>query len=190
MSIPSEPSCLTFRDVDFEGRRPQEDAAVVFREHRGLASDMEVSYRDGDRYVRRIERLPLADAPGTGSAFRDGGMYLLAGGLGGVGGEIAKHLLSAHHARLLIVGRTALAPASDEGAARASLLRDLQSLPGSVRYEEVDVTDASRLQQVVAAAERAWDQPLDGVIHLAGLFAERLVAEESRETLAAILRPK
>ena len=37
--------------------------------------------------------------------FRRGGLYLLSGGLGGIGVEVAKYLLKQYQARLLLVGR-------------------------------------------------------------------------------------
>ena len=41
-------------------------------------------------------------------------MYLVTGGLGGIGLEIAKYLLKTYQARLLLVGRTSLKDNSEK----------------------------------------------------------------------------
>jgi NAD(P)-dependent dehydrogenase (short-subunit alcohol dehydrogenase family)/acyl carrier protein len=57
---------------------------------------------------------------------------------------------------------------SSPGASeRAARLADLAEY-GEVQYVALDVADSSALCAAVAAAERRWQRPLDGVLHLAG----------------------
>jgi NAD(P)-dependent dehydrogenase (short-subunit alcohol dehydrogenase family)/acyl carrier protein len=130
--------------------------------------------------------------------FKHGGMYLLSGGLGGIGVEIAKYLLKQYEAKLLLVGRTPLAPASTRNldgkqttvSDRIKNYRELEQLPGEVSYQVVDICDLAGLQQAVEQARGRWRCDLDGVIHLAGIYQERLLTEETRESFAGVLRPK
>jgi hypothetical protein len=88
--------------------------------------------------------------------------------MGGVGAEIAAHLLRTPGTRLLIVGRT---PESEAHA--LPRLREL----GEVRYARADVTDEHQVRSAVEAAAEAWGVPLASVLHLAGTLVERPVGE-------------
>ena len=63
---------------------------------------------------------------------RDGGVYLMTGGAGGIGLEVARYLLREHAARLILVGRRSPAEVHEP-------LRALEGLPGEVVYAEADV---------------------------------------------------
>jgi NAD(P)-dependent dehydrogenase (short-subunit alcohol dehydrogenase family)/acyl carrier protein len=96
---------------------------------------------------------------------------------------------------LLIVGRTPIegGPA-DAAADRISALQALKATAaasgGHVLYETADVTDRQRLHEVVGRAVTRFGCDLDGVLHLAGVFKDRLVIEETTESLADTLAPK
>ena len=139
-----------------------------------ITTDREVAYRDGQRLVVRLERVDLLHAEKSAPPFQTGGAYLLTGGLGGIGVEVAKHLLSHYKARLLLIGR---APLSE----RLDVYRSLLALGGEVRYETVDVCDLDALRAVVVEAEAAWGRGLDGILHLAGLYQAVPVVEETPE---------
>ncbi len=115
----------------------------------GTPGDVLVRYQDGQRFAARLG--PAADVRNVGDPFPTGGCYLVTGGLGGIGREVARFLVTARGARVLLAGRS---PATD--------------LPVDVRYERVDVADADALRAAVERAERDWGQPLTGVLHLAG----------------------
>ncbi|NEQ88302.1 MAG: KR domain-containing protein, partial [Moorea sp. SIO2I5] len=72
------------------------------------AKDSEVAYRDGERWVSGIKKIDLPSLPLQPLPFKTGGTYLISGGLGGIGVEIAKYLLEHYQAKLLLLGRTPL----------------------------------------------------------------------------------
>jgi len=159
----------------------------------------EVAYRAGQRYIRSLRRIDLAELPHRPLPFARGGFYVVSGGLGGLSVGLAEFLLHQHDARLLLLGRTPLARSTDAAldpdAARrfARRRRDLERLEncgGAVRYETVDVADAEAVAAAVARAQADWNRPVDGVIHLAGVYQDRLLERETEETLTATLRAK
>jgi acyl-CoA synthetase (AMP-forming)/AMP-acid ligase II/NAD(P)-dependent dehydrogenase (short-subunit alcohol dehydrogenase family) len=183
------------RHVDVSPGPPTSHLADALREADEGSTDVQVAYRGGVRLVSRLAQLDLSAAPAAPPPFVRGGAYLLTGGLGGVGRELAKHLLERYEARLLIVGRTSLGsdrdPAADsDEAARVSALAELRQLSGSVRYACVDVADEAALRDAVERAAAEWQRGLDGVFHLAGVFHERMLADETPEGLASALRSK
>ncbi|GGP46164.1 non-ribosomal peptide synthetase [Streptomyces calvus] len=162
---------------------------VLLAETATAPSDTEVAHRGGHRYVRRLAPLPDTP-PRTQPPARDG-FTLVSGGLGGVGGEVAAHLLRTTGTRLLILGRTPL-PEPDVPAtasARGAALRRLREL-GEVRYACADVTDLAQVRAAVDAAAEAWGVPLTSVLHLAGTLVERPVGELDPATWRRALRAK
>lgn len=174
--------------IQFAGTDLRHDAAMILGDLRGAESgsafETDLLYVDGQRHVRRWRDVELAKAEHP--ALRRGGLYLLSGGLGGVGLFLARHLLDQHDARLLIVGRTPPALLDD---ARTTALRELEC-SGRVLYANVDVADLDTLRAAVEQACARWQCGLDGVMHLAG--EGRLVAlgSETAAMLAQTMHAK
>jgi hypothetical protein len=59
-----------------------------------------------------------------------------------------------------------------------------------VRYASVDVGDVDALGRVLAEAERGWGRALDGVFHLAGVYRERALLDETAASFMDVLHPK
>jgi len=75
-------------------------------------------------------------------------------------------------------------------AERIEAYLSIEQLGGVISYQAVDICDRTHLQQVVDQAKSLWQCELDGVIHLAGTAPQRLLVEETRESLAATLSAK
>ena len=185
-TLARELSWLDPRHLDLAPGETASDAAVLVAEARDASADREVAWRSGRRLVPRLREVDFAAADSSGPGFRQGGCYLLTGGLGGLGAETARSLLTRYQARLLLLGKSSL-PETGEPLATLQALREL---PGEVSYQAVDVGDAERLRAVVEEAERRWDRPLDGVLHLAASHRDRPLLEETDASLASTLHPK
>ena len=188
---------LVCRHLDLPGDDPAADAQRLADELKGGGKEMEVAWRDGRRWTPLLERahfngprpLPL----------RKGGLYLLSGGLGGIGRALARYLASRWQARLVLVGRTPLTaphclnftdrqPVEADG--RAEVLAELGALGGEVLYAAADICDGEGMGEVMAAVGERWNAPLDGIFHLAGSFHTRSLAEEDAESFAEGLHAK
>jgi len=198
-TIPQELPWLHCCLVDLPADQVEENVSWILQELRTGQRDQRVAYRDGQRWVPRLEKLDLREIEEHALPFKPGGMYLISGGAGGIGVEVAAYLLKQYEARVLIVGRTVL-PERDAWEAysgqkeavsqRIEALSALEPLGGAVAYEAVDICDQNRLREVIQRAKARWGCALDGVIHLAGVFQERVLTEETRGGLAAALHAK
>ncbi|MEV0297652.1 type I polyketide synthase [Nocardia sp. NPDC050710] len=92
---------------------------------------------------------------------------LITGGTGGIGRHIAKHLVSEHGVRhLLLVGRRGPAAAED-------LIEELSALGAQVRVSACDVTDRDALRDLLASMPA--EHPLGAIVHAAGVAYNGLV---------------
>ncbi|MEV5187768.1 amino acid adenylation domain-containing protein [Streptomyces werraensis] len=178
-SLAEECGRLRTRHLDLPPDDGTDLVALLTAEAAATADGADVAYRDGLRYERRLAPLPDSP-PRTGPPAHDG-FTLLTGGLGGVGTEIAAHLLRTPGTRLLVLGRTP----QDE----AHALQRLRER-GEVRYARADVTDEAQVRAAVEAATEAWGVPLTSVLHLAGTLVERPVGELDVRTWRRALEAK
>ncbi|MFB2921205.1 MULTISPECIES: SDR family NAD(P)-dependent oxidoreductase [Aerosakkonema] len=198
-TIPQELPWLNCRHIDLPFENIEANGAYILQELQVSSKEREVAYRNGQRFVPRLEKVNFSSFPKSPITFKQGGTYLLTGGLGGVGIQIAQYLLKHYQARLLLVGRTSLSHKSnwnthleqkDSISQRLKAYQELLLIGGEIIYEDVDICDEKQLLSIVEKAKAKWGKSLDGIIHLAGIFHEQLVVEETQKNLAAVLRPK
>ncbi|WP_437669408.1 type I polyketide synthase [Sorangium sp. So ce131] len=160
-----------------------------------------IAYRNGERWVRIFEPARMDRAEGLPPRLREGGVYLIAGGLGVVGSALAEHLARVARAKLVLAGRTALPPREawegltaagaprDERRRRIAAVLEMERLGAEVLLATADVTRLDDMQRVVAEALQRFGR-IDGVIHAAGVHRAVPFPRMTREESAAILAPK
>ncbi|MFJ8587854.1 SDR family NAD(P)-dependent oxidoreductase [Streptomyces sp. NPDC093595] len=110
------------------------------------------------------------------------GTVLVTGGTGGLGALFARHLVTRHGARhLLLVSRRG--PAAD-GA--AELVTELATLGAQARVAACDVSDRDQLAHLLDSLDR----PLTAVIHTAGVLADGVIESLSPAQIDHVMRPK
>ncbi|MFF0893728.1 SDR family NAD(P)-dependent oxidoreductase [Streptomyces sp. NPDC003278] len=141
----------------------------------------EVRHRDGRRLVRRPAEVPLRPAP---TPWREGGVYLVTGGVGGLGLVVARDIAAAvGTATVVLTGRSALT-----GAQRAGL-DALRAAGLTVDHRRADVGDRDALTRLLAQVTDEHG-PLTGVLHSAGVVHDNFVVRKSAEELERVLAPK
>ena len=145
----------------------------------------EVAWRQSGRYTEQLEPVTLFPSRQS-NPIKAGGIYLITGGLGGIGLAVARDLLKLHKVKLVLVGRSPLSSATSETGAAFT---DLQKL-GDVAYEQADVASLTQMKQVAARATTKWHGALDGVFHLAGVYRPSVLAHETADSVARTFQPK
>ncbi len=154
-------------------------ASQLICELRDQARDTEVRYVDGERQVRGLELLlpeSLAELP-----LRERGVYLIAGGLGGLGRIFARYLAKAYQARLILLGR------SEATAEQTTFLNELESLGAKPLYLGADVAVRQDLETALAKGRSRFGE-IHGVIHAAGVIRDGFIL--NKEDFASVIRPK
>lgn len=156
-----------------------------------------VALRPAGRFVAQTAPMPLADGE---SPFRDGGVYVITGGLGGVGMVMARHLATRHRARLVLLGRRGL-PAREAWPAWSAARRDdpltetlraiqeLESAGAEVAIERADVAVEADWVRVLRATTARFGA-LDGVLLGAGLIDDGLIHDKTLAAFERVLEPK
>ncbi|WP_329572900.1 type I polyketide synthase [Kitasatospora sp. NBC_01266] len=165
-------------DTDISTDTDAEIAAAV------ASGETQLAVRDGVAHTPRLVRAPAAADGAQASAFAPEGTVLVTGGTGLLGRLFARHLVTEHGVRhLLLTSRRG--PAA-EGA--AELVAELSALGASVEVAACDTGDRPSLERLLAGIPA--EHPLTGVLHLAGVIDDGILASLTPERLANVLRPK
>ncbi|NUT22034.1 MAG: SDR family NAD(P)-dependent oxidoreductase [Hamadaea sp.] len=148
----------------------------------------QVAVRGGTAYAARLERAGSVDGAAASvegaSVFDSDATVLVTGGTGMLGRLFARHLITEHGVRhVLLTSRSGLdAPGAVE-------LRDeLAELGAEVTIAAVDVADHEAVAALIAAIPA--DRPLRGIVHAAGVLADGVLSSLTPEAFDKVLRPK
>jgi len=161
------------------------DAAIdqLFNEIVSVDIEDQIGLRDGQRYVARLapsENLTPKDP--TPQVLPDA-TYLVTGGLGGVGLEIANGLVKQGARYLVLMGR--------RGASEAvqPVLQNLETLGVTVKVAAADVSNHDDLARVFADLDRTMP-PLRGVFHAAGVTDDGVITQQNAARFQKVMTPK
>jgi len=197
--LPREYPGWRTRWVDLTPEKTHVDPLLA--EALGAAEDSVIALRQGRRL--REERRPVELSPPAAESqglLRNGGVYLITGGLGGIGLALAARLSRGRGARLVLTGRSGLPPRDEWDtaleqrpesltAARIRHVRALEENGAEVLVLAADVTDRDALGAAVARAVERFGA-LHGVFHAAGVLDDAAVALKSEDSARAVLAPK
>ncbi|CAM4024821.1 SDR family NAD(P)-dependent oxidoreductase [Bordetella tumulicola] len=138
-------------------------------------------YVDGARDVRRWRELADTTAAAPACFFKEHGVYLITGGLGGLGMLVAREILAqTGHARVVLCGR----------AAPDAVRSRLETLDGDrAAYRQADVSDTASTQALIDGIVDDYGQ-LDGIVHSAGVLRDEFIMRKSQQQFEEVLRPK
>ncbi|MFI9388317.1 beta-ketoacyl synthase N-terminal-like domain-containing protein [Kutzneria sp. NPDC052558] len=143
-----------------------------------------------------VSRLSAIDRSPDQSAveLRADATYLVTGGLGDLGLEVAAWLVGRGARRLVLAGRTPLPPrrkwplVTDPAVRRQiEAVIALESLGVAVHPVALDIADAGKTIKVLDGLQLP---PIRGVVHAAGVLHDQLVAQVDHAAQAKVLRPK
>ncbi|ASI68651.1 polyketide synthase [Diaphorobacter nitroreducens] len=178
-----------------EGRLAQQIVAEMC----AIGTGDVVAYRGAFRWTKVFEPVRL-ESQGV-QRIRRQGVYLITGGLGGIGLTLARHLAQRWRARLVLIGRTALPPRDawqalvaigsqdDALSAQVRSLLELESLGSEVLVLQADVEDTAQMRSAIEAARLRFGS-IDGAIHAAGIAGGGMMSSRTREAASRVINPK
>jgi len=138
-------------------------------------------YRDGEWYRHVLLPSDLGDA--KGALYRQGGVYVVIGGAGGIGEAWSEAMIRSYQARIVWIGRR---PLDASIKARVDRLAELGVAPV---YIEADASDRWALERAYARIRQEYGQ-VHGVIHSAIVLRDRTLARMEEAEFCAVLSAK
>ncbi|MYZ36912.1 MULTISPECIES: type I polyketide synthase, partial [unclassified Streptomyces] len=164
-----------------------------------IAAEPDLAVRDGRLLAARLARIPVpvpvpvsvpvpasvsASVPEEPAAWNADGTVLITGGTGGLGGVLARHLVTERDVRHLLLASRRGA----EATGAAELVAELTSYGAEVTVAACDIADRSALAGLLASVPA--EHPLTAVIHTAGVVDDGVIGSLTPERLSGVLRPK
>lgn len=202
--IPQDFPFITARSIDISALPEDTAATETVAELLAPATDHAVALAPTGRWARAYERdvLPEVEEGKLPLRLKERGVYLITGGLGGIGMTLADYLVRTCQARLVLTGMDAIPPTGPDAvlptddpalAERAERIRKLVALGGEVLAVRCDAADREQTTALFEEIDRRFGG-LDGVVHAAGVFETRRaftsLAETGWEDCERRLRPK
>jgi acyl transferase domain-containing protein len=160
-----------------------------------------VAYRSGRRWVQDYEAVHLEAPAARVARFRERGVYLITGGLGGLGLTFAEFLAREFQARLILLGVSALPEREawdewlrshgegDRISQRIRKLRELEELGAEVMVVSADAADREQMRAAIGAGLERFGA-IHGAIHAAGLAGGGMIQLKTAEMANRVLSPK
>jgi acyl transferase domain-containing protein len=156
-----------------------------------------VAYRRGYRWEQYFEAVRL---PAGSDRIRPRGVYLITGGMGGIGLTLA-HYFAGFHARIALIGRSPIPPqdewqswldghpADDPLSTRIRQLKDLQERGAEVLPLAADVSNPDDMRNAIDTIHAQFG-PIEGIVHAAGVAGGGLMQIKAPATSESVLAPK
>jgi len=109
--------------------------------------------------------------------------YLVTGGLGGIGCEVARWLVESGARTIVLNGRR------DPDPATYGVIRELRDSGADVRVELADMTDPAAIDGMLERIGEALS-PLGGVIHSVGVLSDGVIENQNWDRFEQVLWPK
>lgn len=181
---------LHCRRVDLDPTKESEiQTQMLFDEIKTRASestediDDEMAYRNQTRYISRLTRHHYRVPPTQQKKIAADVSYLITGGMGDLGFQMAEHLVHQGARHLILVGRRAPKKTVQE------TIKRWQENGIAVTVAQADVSQLDQVQELLARIEET-GYPLRGIIHAAGLIDDGVLQQQTAERFWQVMAPK
>ena len=191
-------SCIS---IDIVFSRPSIEKIInqLLTELTIQSNEQIIALRGKHRWLQTFEpnRLDNTSTP----KLRTNGVYLITGGLGGIGLTLAEHLAKTVQAKLILIGRSAFPAkekwndwltnheADDSVSLKIKKVQNLEAQGAEVLVASADVANVKQMEEVIKLARQRFGD-INGVIHSAGVAGGGLIPRQTREIANTVISPK
>ncbi|WP_156435482.1 SDR family NAD(P)-dependent oxidoreductase [Leptolyngbya sp. O-77] len=141
---------------------------------------------DAFRYMQQAQHIGKVAIEFAKPSFapRPNSVYVITGGLGGLGLQVAKALIKWGATHLLLLGRTAPSPAI------AAELATWEQSGATVATAQLDLADDAAVTNFFQAQRPFADLPIRGVFHAAGVLDDGAIANQTPQRFERVMAAK
>ena len=169
--------------VDLDPSGSEDELSMLAEEICKPLTEDHLAFRQGQRYVARLAHYEVEKMPVGPLTLNPEGTYLITGGLGALGIEVARRMVERGARNLVLMGRSSASRNAAEaiGQMETSGAR-VAVMNGDVSHEE----DVTRILTQISTSM----PPLRGIIHAAGVVDDGILLQQDWSRFEKVLAPK
>jgi len=203
-NIPSEYIFITCRSIDIPQKNNPPDQLVeqLITELKSKPNDHTVAYRRNYRWVKYVEPMRFEKSKNNNPRLKSSGVYLITGGLGGIGLLIAQYIAKiGKPVTLILTGRSKFPhkskwdyilkdPNHEENIKeKIKAIQELEKCGANVCVFSANIADKTRMMEAITEVEKNIGL-INGIFHCAGLPDGEMIQRRDPSTSDSILEPK
>lgn len=192
----SECTNYSYRCIDFDFETKED---LLFAELLS-GNTFRVAYRNNVRYVEELRKIEYEKLATEKRIVRKDGAYIITGGTGGLGLEVAKNFSELADVNLCIIGRkefperekweSLLESDADFKVCRTiRYVREIESKGSKVMIRSADVSDYKEMGIIVDELKEKYGQ-INGIVHCAGIAGDGFLFRKNLKEFEAVINPK
>ncbi len=158
------------------------------------------AYRYGQRFIPYIDPIDINKTQGYKFEIKEKGVYVITGGTGGIGLEVAKFLSSKAHVNIAIINRSTF-PSVEKWSGimergediklcnKISILTEIKQNGSNIALYNSDVSDMERMKEVFNDIKTKFGR-INGVFHIAGNAGDGFIIKKDKNAFRNVIAPK
>ncbi len=178
--IGREHSNLMCRSIDIDEITPIDQ---IISEINTKTNTYQVAYREGKRYIEELKKIKIEDVPAREVSIKDNGVYLITGGTGGIGLEMAKYLVGIEKVNIALLHR------SNISSEKLKAIRELEKKGATVSCFKANIGKQEEVESVLNGLRNRFGK-INGIIHSAGVAGDGFIVRKDKAVFDNVLAPK
>lgn len=171
-----------------------------------IASELEaedqlynIAYRQGKRYIEEFKKTDIDEIQDKKIDIIDGNVYVVSGGTGGIGLEMAKYLASKARVNICVISRTKIPEREKwtiygaEGNNRICQIIDfikcIEATGSQIECYSADITNEHEASTVLESIRERFGK-INGILHCAGMPGDGIIFRKDIEAFERVVSPK
>jgi len=158
------------------------EISATWQTEQPQGGEEQIAWRRDERFVARLTAAQPVETTGRRPSLKAEASYLITGGLGALGLQVAHALVDQGARHLVLSGRSG-------AQGKEAALQKLEARGARVLVVQGDVAVAADVTRMLAEID-ATCPPLRGIIHAAGVLDDGVLRQQNAERFAKVLAPK
>jgi acyl transferase domain-containing protein/acyl carrier protein len=163
--------------------QPEEELIKRLHHDQTNPFDVLIKYDSGKRYVKKLKEIENSEKQAD-ICFKEQGVYLITGGLGGLGILFAEEILKqTKAAKIILTGRSEL------NADKNTKFKALANNNNRIEYLKLDLLNPTEVKKCIDDIIKH-HKNINGIIHSAGMISDNYILKKTNEEFIQVLEPK